>query len=205
MKLSGVILLTCAGLTQANLLYNPGFEIEGPGGVKDADGWFQTAGWVERLPDTVAPSGDYVLQVGDSDDGWHWASQNIAVTPGVEYTFSTLIKAYMPAGPNGDDDAAFILYDWLDAGGASLGNGSSAYDNSSPDYADFVWVSRSVIGTAPAGAVQAMVRALAYMPNDNGTSGIWFDNVEAIPEPATMGLFGLMGGGLLWVRKRFKI
>ena len=31
------------------------------------------------------------------------------------------------------------------------------------------------------------------------------DAVSVVPEPATMGLFGLLGGGLLWVRKRFTI
>ena len=29
--------------------------------------------------------------------------------------------------------------------------------------------------------------------------------IDAIPEPATFGLFALMGGGLVWMRKRFTI
>lgn len=29
--------------------------------------------------------------------------------------------------------------------------------------------------------------------------------IDAVPEPATFGLFALMGGGLVWMRKRFKI
>ncbi len=34
-----------------------------------------------------------------------------------------------------------------------------------------------------------------------------FDDMEivAIPEPATLGLFALLGGGMLWIRKRFTI
>ncbi len=46
-------------------------------------------------------------------------------------------------------------------------------------------------------------------------SGKWIDAtynatwdetvVSAIPEPATLGLFGLLGGGMLWIRKRFTI
>ncbi len=40
-----------------------------------------------------------------------------------------------------------------------------------------------------------------------GAGGTYIDNVvlEAIPEPATMGLFGLLGGSILWIRKRFTI
>lgn len=38
-------------------------------------------------------------------------------------------------------------------------------------------------------------------------SDIYYDGTDTyvIPEPATLGLFGLMGGGLLWFRKRLSI
>jgi len=207
-RLSVAVLLACTGLTHANLLTNPGFETQGVGGVKDADGWFQTAGWVERLSDANAPSGNYVLQIGDSDNGWHWASQRVAATPGVEYTASSLIKAYMPSGPNGDDDVAYIYMEWLNSTGGSLGNAFSTYTRSDADYADFGWISRSIVATAPVDTVEVEVRVMGYMPNDDGTSGMWFDDAALVPEPATMGatmgLFGLMGGAMLWARRRFK-
>jgi len=40
-----------------------------------------------------------------------------------------------------------------------------------------------------------------------GAGGTYVDNVDlvAVPEPATLGLFGLLGGGMLWIRKRFTI
>ncbi|RKX34512.1 MAG: hypothetical protein DRP64_20010, partial [Verrucomicrobia bacterium] len=40
-------------------------------------------------------------------------------------------------------------------------------------------------------------------------AGVWIDDVDVtitpIPEPATLGLFGLIGGSMLWIRKRFTI
>lgn len=38
-------------------------------------------------------------------------------------------------------------------------------------------------------------------------AGVWIDDMQltVIPEPATLGLFGILGGGLLWTRKRFSI
>ncbi len=204
-KVTMGILFAFAGLASANLLYNPSFETEGSGGVKDADGWFQTASWVERLSDSYAPDGDYVLQIGDSDNGWHWASQRVAATPGDEYTATSLIKAYMPSGSNGDDDVAYIYMGWIDSGGAEIGNAFSTYENSDPDYVDFGWVTRSITATAPAGTAQVEVRVMGYMPNDDGTSGMWFDNADLVPEPATFGLFGLMGGAMLWARRKFRV
>ncbi len=41
--------------------------------------------------------------------------------------------------------------------------------------------------------------AVAYNAVDNRTE------YTVIPEPATMGLFALIGGGMLWIRKRFMI
>ncbi len=202
MKLSGVILLTCAGLAQANLLYNPGFEIQGPEGIKDADGWGRSNVWVaERYADVNPPGhGDYTMLIGDNDANWHWASQVVAATAGVEYTASLEIKAVLGVG-----EAAFVLIDFLDAGGGGLGGSAlSEYNMNDLDYAEFGWVTRSATAVAPAGTTAIMYRAITTL-DGQADSGVWMDNAELVPEPATMGLFGLMGGGLLWVRKRFKI
>lgn len=203
MKLSGVILLTCAGLANANLLTNPGFEIQGVDGVGDADGWFQTNPLVvQRVADVNPPGhGDYTLQLGDNDPNWHWGSQVVAATPGVEYTASLELKvAFLEEG-----EAVFVLIDFLDAGGAGLGGFLSEYNMNDPDYVDFGWVTRSVTAVAPAGTTEIMYRAISHL-SGNGSGGAWADNAElvAIPEPATMGLFGLMGGAMLWARKRFR-
>lgn len=50
--------------------------------------------------------------------------------------------------------------------------------------------------------------ALGYDPGPDGTwADMYVDNlqIEVIPEPATLGLFALVGGGLLWFRKRYAI
>ncbi|MEN8254445.1 MAG: PEP-CTERM sorting domain-containing protein [Verrucomicrobiota bacterium] len=58
------------------------------------------------------------------------------------------------------------------------------------------------------------VASLGYITAYGGSGTVLadYDNINpgqttlyAIPEPATLGLVGLMGGGLLWIRKRFTI
>ncbi len=38
-----------------------------------------------------------------------------------------------------------------------------------------------------------------------GSGGSFVDNVALVPEPATLGMVALLGGGILWIRKRFMI
>ena len=58
-------------------------------------------------------------------------------------------------------------------------------------------VQTDVTATRAGGVLQVHVQA----------AGVWVDDMDltVIPEPATLGLFGLLGGGLLWTRKRFTI
>ncbi|MEI6894971.1 MAG: DNRLRE domain-containing protein [Colwellia sp.] len=48
---------------------------------------------------------------------------------------------------------------------------------------------------------------LAIFINGNGSQGAGFDNLtlEVIPEPSTLGLMGIMGGGLLLIRRKLMV
>ena len=204
MKLSGVILLTCAGLASANLLTNGDFEQAGVGGAEDAAGWFQTNPFVVTPVADVNPPGhgDFTMLIQDNDAAFHWASQKVAATAGQEYTASAEFKAKLNAG-----EAAWVLIDWFDAADNVVGSFelSDDYAVGDGDYADFAWVTRSVTAVAPATTTQIGIRLFTSL-DGQGDSGVWADNADivAIPEPATMGLFGLMGGAMLWARKRFR-
>ena len=201
-KLSVAVLMACAGLAQANLLTNGDFETAGGGGASDVAGWAQTSAQIARVAQTnPSGHGDFVLQRGDSVAGFHWAAQTVAVTAGVEYTASAEFKGLMQAG-----EAAYIYVGWLDSGGSEISKIFSTYTTADVDYVNYKWVSRSTTEVAPVGAVNAQVRAMTFL-DGNGDSGLWSDNVtfDVIPEPATLGLVCLMGGAVVWVRKRFMI
>jgi len=181
-KLTMVVLIASAGLANANMLTNPGFEIEGSGGTNDPAGWFRThMMFVERKADSNPPEyGDYVLLRQDGIDDWHWASQKIAVTAGVEYVASADFKCYYRGAA---DERVIIYLEWHDSGGSFLGNTWDAYASTDGDYADYAWVSRSVAATAPAGAVEVEVRVQSFL-DGAGDSAVYADNVVfTIPPP----------------------
>ncbi len=153
---------------------NPGFEIEGTGGETDPADWFRTnTAIVQRYGEAGQDGhGDWELLLQDGENAWHWASQKTPVTAGAEYTATVQFKGVMQAG-----EIAYSYLEWFNSSGGSLGNTWAEYKTTDADYADFVWVSRSVTATAPAGAVEAEVRVMTYM-DGNGDSGVWADNVE---------------------------
>lgn len=199
-KLSMAVLMASAGLVHANLLTNGGFETAGVGGALDPADWVQTHALVQRVAQTSTPShGGFVLQRGDSVSGFHWAAQTVAVTAGVEYTASAEFRGLMQAG-----EIAYIYVGWLDSGGSEISNTSSTYTTVDADYANWAWIARSTTEVAPVGAVNAQVRAMTYL-DGAGDSALWADNVELIPEPATLGLVCFIGGAVVWVRRCFMI
>ena len=73
--------------------------------------------------------------------------------------------------------APIVGYNTINASGAvSFGDGAT------------FWLRRENLNGAADGAYQ--LGAVAF---------------DVVPEPATLGLFGLLGGGMLWIRKRFTI
>jgi hypothetical protein len=79
------------------------------------------------------------------------------------------------------------------------------------DLADFSWTMGTESGIATNVAIgnyTAEVLRNVYQPADMGdTDFIKTDyvKVETVPEPATLGMIGLVAGGLLFIRRRFMI
>lgn len=71
----------------------------------------------------------------------------------------------------------------------------------SHEVSDGAWTHQSVEFTATSTS-----HRLRFYQSAGGDGTCFIDDVSitAIPEPATFGLFGILGGGLLWVRKRMK-
>ena len=65
---------------------------------------------------------------------------------------------------------------------------------------DASWAPKSVNFTATSTS-----HRLRFYHNGDWDTMTFVDNVSVVPEPATLGLFGLLGGGLLWIRKRSAI
>lgn len=55
-----------------------------------------------------------------------------------------------------------------------------------------------------AGSQELFLRVNGFL---NGTTESWpiVDNIQIVPEPATIGLVGIFGAGVLFVRRRFRI
>ena len=197
------LLMACAGLAQANLITNGDFETQGLGDAGDAAGWFRTnTSIMQRHQEIGQPGhGDWMMLRQDNDPNWHWASQKVAATAGLEYEVSAEFKAVMQVG-----EIVYIRMHWLDSGGGEIGVADATYTSGDSDYADWAWVSRSATGIAPAGTAEIEVRVQS-LADGSADSAIFTDNVtlDVIPEPATLGLFGLIGGAMLWTRKRFMI
>ena len=193
-QLSVAVLVVCTGLTHANMLTNPGFEIEGTN-VLDATGWFRTHDTlIGRAADTNPPEyGDYALLRQDWADNWQWASQKVAVTAGVEYVASADFKCYYRGAA---DETVLIYMEWLDSGGGSLGNSWTEYKNTDEEYADWAWVTRSVSAIAPAGAVEVEVRLQSFL-DGAGDSAVYADNVVlTLPPPNLLANPGFETEGL---------
>jgi hypothetical protein len=75
--------------------------------------------------------------------------------------------------------------------------------------ADFAFLGSQNMGTFDVGFADGdrFIDFRQVADSVTAPSGIstYYENIliETIPEPATMGLFALIGGGMLWIRKRF--
>jgi len=213
----GLVVLALAGFASAALITNPGFE------TGDKFGWSEAlSGSSATVSSAYANSGTYSLAIDNTGAG-QWSSPNLfqafSAAPGDVITMSGYMLQTVAAQPS---NWATIKVEWKDSLGANIeplaGPAIGAVDGSGEPYVGVVgspqvnsasavdtWVFTEIEAIAPTGTVGVNF----YLLNVNGdpvSDTFYFDDVVAVPEPATMGLFALAGGLLMFVRRfRFKV
>lgn len=157
---------------------------EATGGSGDDGGYGQIESWGANWsifvnPPTAGAEGGGV-PIGD-----------IGVTAGTTATFTVDLKNFAGTSPGGMKVEAW-------GGNVLLGNSG---DVRAPS-ASASWQTFEFDWAVPDGTEK-----MIFVPLWGADSTVGFDNVgvNAIPEPATMGLMGLFGGGLMFFRRRFRI
>ncbi len=214
MGIAAIFVMT--GIASANLLTNPGFE------NGDTSGWTeQLSGATATVQSTYVNSGTSALLIDGTADGQWWSPnlvQSFPASAGQQFNLS----GYMYQDSNNPiADASFGLFkiEFTDSIGAILqptvaSIGQINYANPGIESLPFLnsgsasdtWLFSEAEGIAPAGTANVHF----YLLNVNADPGlsvqdIYFDDVVAIPEPATIGLMGLFGAGLLYARRRIQI
>lgn len=117
---------------------------------------------------------------------------SVAATPGITAGFSQVASVNMNGnGPGWTTviEGNPINFYWWDG---------------RPDETQTLQVDYSAFKAALADT--SYIEIIFTLNNGGGApSQMYFDNAQLIPEPATIGLIGIFGGGLLMVRRRFKI
>ena len=110
-------------------------------------------------------------------------------TAGEEITVTMDMKEFSNGGGN---TAGIKLKSW--GGGANIGNSGDMKTALTSEWATYTFTY-----TVDAGA-----DALKFVPVQHEEISVGYDNIGVVPEPATMGLIGLFGGGMMALR-RFRI
>ena len=189
---------------QANLLVNGDFESGNTGFTSDyifespalgenryfiasENPWAGTFG---SLADHTSGSGSYMVVNAAANTFYNFWIQNVDVVEGVEYTFSGYIAnitfAPLPTIQlliNGDTFSGNSTY--------TLENASVAWNQFS-----FTWTS-GFTGTIPL--------SLHETTGVAGGNDFAIDDLQMVPEPATIGLVALFGGGVILVRRIFQM
>ena len=202
MGLAAVFAMT--GMVSAqNLLSNGDFELgendpldaTQPNTLNPVD-WTEdhSGGWSNREINPQMPDGNSYA-MGNAGGWGATVYQIVPATAGTEYQLSadTLIDAWWYS-------YSYLALDFLDAGGISLGVFESAHIDPGGYDVGTALTTDSVAAIAPAGTVEVKAALGGY--GEGGT--VRYDNasLEVIPEPATLGLLGLSGLALWFVRRR---
>jgi hypothetical protein len=202
-------MVLCAALPSraANVLINPGFETGtavGNGDVGGAPGWSafgNTFNVSSPNPTPVGPhSGTGAEKEFGTFPGVSGVFQTFPTTPGSAWSLSGF-------GLNASSDAmqadnfGTLKISFQDAGNNELlGIDSNHITNATPQDQ---WIAMIANGVAPAGTNHVNLFALFVQPATNGGSALFDDlSGSAVPEPATLGLVGIVMICYTLVRRR---
>ena len=166
------------------------------GGFEDGLNAWQFTG--DGITDTVGLSSDTPTAVGFSADldingpvGLPWLIQDVAVTPGMELTFTTSVKELEANVP----DAWVAAQVWMLPPSLASILSSTALFFTSPE-----WTTQTSTITVPVGATVARVLFTPQNPTFGAGAGRYLvDDVSLtfVPEPASSFLIGVMSITLL--------
>lgn len=212
---AGAVLAMCSFGASANLLVNPGFELDPFGGAEQpgaGTGW-STFGAPFRVQqpgpgptDPISSAGAHGGTVALKIFGLAGAFQDFTAAPGDSFDGSV-----WAINPNNADVLAggqvgAVNIEWLDSGGGLID--FAAGDQITSSTPQDVWTLLSVSGTAPAGTATArFVIITGDFAGPGGGAGRYDDasfDVAAIPVPAAVWLFGSGLVGLVGVARRRK-
>lgn len=199
----GLSALILSPALAANLLYNPGMELDADNDLL-ADGWVRaqyvepntgSSSWVNLVSDpNLVHSGQKAQEMGVTGRGYAAIHQTVPAVPGTAYTLSSVIRyggwwtiADHPSGPPGD--RAWMKIEFYDAADQLLNAGSQTYNF----YYWYTYQERSMTRIAPPDTVA--VRAVLGMqhwgsPAPNATTH-WFQYDDAVLTPEPSGLLML--------------
>lgn len=208
-----IAVFALGGLANANLLTNGDFALGSDGTTAPdtvAFGWdeWNGGGWNNREANAFGIGGDtnnYYKALGNSGRTDQGIFQVVPATEGLEYKAS--VDSGDPDGwwfANGD-----IKIDFMAADDSILGSSNEHWTHVAGD-TPLPWANYSTTAVAPLGTTQIKV---LLMNQGNDPENEWayggtmrFDNavLEVVPEPATLGLFGV-AGLMLWIRRKLKV
>ena len=188
MKKLGILiaLAMVAGTASANIILDDAtwaFYATSSGGTLDA------------IVDLPGDPGTQLQITPDSTGGW---SAHIGYIPFNETTGAYAGLVWEATFQNNDDYAIYVEQVMFIDGWAWTpgGNGQWMYPGDTVTYTQ----------TIPAyGVLDAAGLVIANDSSWTGRADGVQLQLDVVPEPATFGLLGLLGGGIIWIRKRFMI
>ena len=186
----------------AELVYDQNFDDNNDWWTTSLTGDTAATYIMDGIAGNTTHSGTGALSISSPDGVERWymhhnGSLTISITPEHEYELSAWVKTENMS----DNTSTYIRFAWRDSDKIWLGNSSSS--TSITTNGD--WTQLTLTTTAPLNAVGAQV--YLFVEGDAAsTATITFDDIQinAVPEPATLGLFSI-SGCLLMALRRLKI